>query len=220
MNTIGEVQRSSVFEWRKKTLHLSLQLGQVVEFNNYDSLRIAVLGRLPLEESVLQCGIGHVQVKGTASSKELAKTPFRQMSRPSRWEVFAGWELPLAEGVSNQIISWLNPAQIVFSFETQLRAFIYPDLIESSSDFEKQISSLFSPKLSDSEVDELVKASPEGMSIEKSKLSLLTGLRFDYYTENGINFNTSFDLHLPVFIVEKEGLGYLWEVSIGAGFAL
>jgi hypothetical protein len=144
----------------------------------------------------------------------LAETPYRQIGRPSRFELDVNAAYPLAEGVATARPGFFPATELVLSAEGGLRYLFYPDAL-SGAGLEGTAESLFAPTLSSREITNLEKSRPPAMQVDTARYGLLSGLSVDIYFHSGGFLTPRAMVALPV---TGSALGFWWELSMGAGW--
>lgn len=209
----GLVQRPALFEWRRSDLILGLQLGQPIEYNNFNARHSGLDLRLPADAFLYRSSFVSVEVKSTAASRDLDRLPFLQAGRPSRFEWQNALELPLSEGIASPFMRWIPLSEYVLSGVLQLSTALYGKNPLAS------LGEIFSTRLSSKERDELEASSPESMRISEARHDLGFGMQWDTYFKPGINVNLRLLYHLSPLADEGE-LRYWLSFSMGLGYAL
>ena len=212
--SVAYVKRPAVVEWRKKTLYLQLELGQAIEYNNFSNLGYGLSLRFPSGDLVWKTSFLQVKVGDTGASKQVAKTPFQQEGRPSRFEWQNGVEMPLIEGIGQQLFTWMPPAQFVLSGVVQLNTYIYQGLDGGPMDSVKR---LVAAQLSTGETQQLAASAPAAMRIHRSLHSLSGGLQWDHYYATDLSWTARFLYERPAGGTAG-GLGGWYSFSLGAGY--
>lgn len=216
---VGSVARASVYRWRQKSVLISLTAGQLVEMNAFESTKYAIVMRFPGETVTMQLGLARILVANTDATRELAATPYRQAGRPSRFEADFGLETPLSEGVANQLFEFYPLGQMVVSAQARLRYLVYPEVAKSKGGAREVMQSWFATALSDDDVEALSRNTPKAMAIDRGRLNLLGGLRFEHFASSGLAFHADLLLAAPISDSNNaKGLGAWWEMTGGVGF--
>jgi hypothetical protein len=216
--TVGSASRAVRFDWRKSTASLGLMGGQVLELNNFTSERIGAFLRTPVGPFLGEFGVGWVFTSGSAASDQLSLTPYRQLGRPSRLELNFDLGLPIAEGVVTPRFGFLPAAELVFSANAELRYLYYPGEL-THANFGQVAGAIFSPSLTQLEIDNLNSRRLPGMQVSTGRYNLLTGLSLDVYLHNGLFLAPRMMVALPIFALgSADQLGWWWELNLGVGW--
>jgi hypothetical protein len=212
---VGTASKSVRFDWRKKEYGLALQAGQPVEYNNFESSRLGGSLFFPSDLFNGRLALSKVFVDSTASSRDLNRMPYRQLGRPSRWELEAGFFVPMAEGVVTMRPSFIPPAQMVFSLAADVRYFVYPDSFkdESAGTIFKRI---FKPTLNDTERKKLEQTAPGSMRVDAGRLATLVGGELHIYSAEGMFLSSRLMLAVPLLFTE---MPLHSDFSFGVGYA-
>jgi hypothetical protein len=211
---IGTASRSVRFDWRKRRLGVGLIGSQLLELNNFSTLRFGGLVRKPLGSFMGELAITRVLTWGSASTDKLALTPYRQSGRPSRVELDFNLSYPLAEGVATARPGFFPATELVFSASAGLRYAFYPGAL-SGAGFGDVAKSLIAPRLSERELENLERDRPPGMQIDEGRYNLLTGLGLDIYFQTGGFLSPRAMIALPITGTD---LGLWWELTFSAGW--
>lgn len=217
--TVGTASKPVRFDWRKTDLQLAIFGAQPAEFNNYNTFRAGLLARIPTKTLMFELGFSYAWVWGTESSRQLALTPFRQPGRPSRFELDFSVGVPLAEGVVTAWPGFFPAAQLVFSAYFNLRYLIYPGGF-SGMKFRDILGASFSPKITDSEVENLDDRRLPGMEVDTQRYALSAGLGTDIYFDFGVFVAPRILIGIPLFAAVAESkMRMSLEFSLAAGYA-
>ncbi|MCU0695039.1 MAG: hypothetical protein MUC96_00770 [Myxococcaceae bacterium] len=217
---IGEASRAVRFDWRRSRIGFGVLGSSVVELNNFSSARIGGYVRKALGSFMLEGAVSYVHTWGSFATQQLSLTPYRQFARPSRLEVDVNLSYALAEGVVTPRVSFIPPAELVFSVTAGVRYLYYFGSLTGVPAIEV-LGALFNPAISDREADNLEGQRLPGMQIARTRYSVLTGFQLDLYLRPGIAVTPRVLLGLPVFSgVPGSGLTFWWELSLGVGAAL
>ncbi len=207
---LGQASRPSVFRWREASVIPTIHTRQVLELNLYETSAVELRFNVPSESVLWQWGLAEASTKSTQASNELAKTPYRQPGRPSHWQGHAGVGIPMIEGIGNQYISFIPPLQFVVMVTGDLIYRYY------SAGREHQIKRLLQPSLSDEEIGNITRTAPEGMAVDGSRLSLGAGLDLAVFGSWGVMISLGTGVNRGL---GRGGLGFVWEHSLGVGYA-
>ncbi len=213
--SIAYAKRPSIVEWRKKAIILNLEMGQFIEYNNFDSSSWGLNLRFPFESFLVKSAVLKVVTDATEASQQVAKTPFQQAGRPSRWEWQNGIEFPVLEGIGNQLFSFIPTSQCVLSAVAQLNLNIYPKIASSPMDM---LKGLYQTRLSTDQIKSLQEDAPASMRILRSRHNLGVGLQWDNYYKSGMSWNTRFMYERPVISLDDKMTAW-YSVMFGAGYA-
>jgi hypothetical protein len=213
---IGKTSRAVRFDWRHMNVGLGVQAGQLIEYNNYFTTRIGGFARFPLGPVLLEVALSAALTTDSVSSQKLALTPYRQFARPSRAELDVNLSYALAEGVVTTRASFLPAVELVFSVNLGLRYRYYFGSLQnlSAGDVAKNI---LAPQLSQAELDNLEFARLPGMQIDSNRYGVLVGFSLDIYFAPGLFFSPRAMVAPPL---SASGVGFWWELTLAAGFAL
>ncbi|QRK05711.1 hypothetical protein JQX13_37025 [Archangium violaceum] len=216
---IGTASRAVRFDWRQTRAGIGLVGSQLLELNNFKSTRLGGFVRTPIGGFLGEIAITRVFTRGSSSTEKLALTPYRQSGRPSRFELDLNLGYPLAEGVATARPGFFPATELVFSANAGLRYLFYPGSLSGAS-FGETVTSLFAPKLSEREVENLESSRLPGMQLDGARYSLLTGFSLDIYFQPGGFLSPRVLVALPLISgVDGSGLGLWWELSFSAGWA-
>jgi len=216
---LGTASRAVRFDWRQTRVGVGLVGSQLLELNNFRSTRMGGFVRMPIKGFLGDIAITRVFTQGSESTAKLALTPYRQSGRPNRFELDLNLGYPLAEGVATARPGFFPATELVFSANAGLRYLFYPGSLAGAS-FADTARSLFAPQLSELEIENLESARLPGMQLERARYSLLTGLSLDVYFQGGGFLSPRVLIALPLLSgFNDSGLGWWWELSLGAGWA-
>ncbi len=217
---IGAASKSVRFDWRKSTVGFGLVGSELLERNNFGSTRLGGLVRKPFGTLMGEVAITRAFTWGTDSTEKLARTPFRQYGRPSRWELDVNLGYPIAEGVVTAFPGWFPATELVFSANAGFRYLFYPGAMGGMK-FQDVATSVLAPRLSDHELSYLEGSRPAGMQIDSARYGLLAGLSVDLYFGSGGFLSPRAMMALPLLSsATGTGLGLWWELSLGLGWTL
>lgn len=217
---IGVASRAVRFEWRKTKVGLGVVGSQLLELNNFSSARLGAFARMPFGDFMGEVAVTRVFTSGSDSTEKLALTPYRQLGRPSRFELDFNLGYPLAEGVATARPGFFPATELVLSANAGLRYLIYPGALDGES-FLGAAGSLIAPRLSDRELENLESARPPGMQIDRGRYSLLAGFTLDIYFQPGGFLSPRVMISPPLLSgINGSGLGWWWELTFAAGWAL
>jgi len=214
---LGTATRPVAFAWRKAEVILTGEYAGLVEYNNFESHRLGLVSRWPGEMGTFDASIAHVTTSGTQATHTLARTPYLQTGRPSRWELGLGYSFALAEGVVTWAPSFLPQSQMVFSVAGEMRYLFYTDAWKAQKGG-KKFTSLLKTEVNGTGKAALDKTKPEGMRVDPSLLDFLVGPRLDVYVRPGIVVSPTVKIALPLLRAQG-GLGLWWLASLEAGYA-
>jgi len=217
---LGTASRAVRFDWRKKTVGVGAFGSQLLELNNFASGRVGGFARMPLGDLMAEIGFSRVFVWGSDSTDKLAMTPYRQVGRPSRFELDFNFGYPLAEGVVTPRLGFISAAELVFSVNVGLRYMFYADALNGASAGEVA-TAIFSPRLTAKELDNMAPLRLPGMQLDDNRYMPLVGFSLDVYFQPGLFFSPRVMLALPIF----SGLGgsdvkWWWELNLSLGWML
>jgi hypothetical protein len=177
---IGEASRAVRLDWRRKQVGFGLLGGRLLELNNFSSARLGGFVRRPLGSVMGELAINRVFTRGSESTRKLALTPYRQLGRPSRFELDLNIAYPLAEGVATARSRFFPATELVFSANAGLRYLYYHGAL-SGAGFRGTAAGLIKPQLSRRELDNLEDRRVPGMQVDGARYNLLAGLSLDVY---------------------------------------
>jgi hypothetical protein len=212
--SIGVASRAVRFDWRRSRFGLELLGGQLLELNNFVTWRVGLVGRIPVKGLMLELGANAALTYGSASSNELAATPYRQEGRPSRLELDGNVSYPLAEGVATPRTDFLPAAELVLSATVGLRYLYYPNELANFTVGNGALA-LVKPHLTTQELTNLEPQRLPAMQIDEGRYDLLAGFTFDVYVQSGGFVAPRVMIAPPL---TSTGLGWWWELSIAAGW--
>lgn len=217
---LGSASRAVRFDWRKKTVGVGAFASQLLELNNFASARVGAFARMPLGDLMVEVGFSRVFVWGSDSTDALARTPYRQVGRPNRFELDINLGYPLAEGVVTPRLSFLSAAELVFSVNLGLRYFFYANALKGA-DAGAVAAAIFAPKLSDKELANMEPFRLAGMQLDENRYTPLVGFSLDVYFQPGLFFSPRVMLALPVFSgLAGSDLKWWWELNLSLGWML
>jgi hypothetical protein len=213
---IGVASRAVRVDWRRKTVGFGVTGSRLLELNNFSSARLGAVVRRPFGGVMGELAVSRVFTWGSDSTRKLALTPYRQLGRPSRFELDVGLAYPLAEGVATARAGFFPATELVFSATAGLRYLWYPGAL-SGVGFRRHLTGLLKPRLSAGELDHLEKERPPGMQVDPARYNLLSGLSLDIYFHSGGFLAPRVMAALPL---TGSDLDWWWEVSLGLGWLL
>jgi len=213
---VGSASRAVRFDWRKKKVGVAVAASDLVELNNFSSLKLGVSARVPLGGFIGEAGLSWVGTWGSHSTELLALTPYRQVARPGRFQLEANLAYPLAEGVATSRPGFFPATELVFSAVAGLRYLYYPGSLNGLSLREGALA-LVAPLLGQAEVDNLEAARLPAMEIDRARYGALGGLSLDVYFPPGAFFTPRVMISPPLLSLGS-GLGWWWELTVSAGW--
>lgn len=217
---VGEASRAVRFDWRQTQIGFGLIGSSLVELNNFTSGRIGAYLRRPIGSFMIELAATYAFTAGSDATEKLALTPYRQYSRPGRLEIDLNASFPLAEGVVTARPGFFPPAELVFSATLGLRYLYYPGSL-TDVPAGTVLSTIFSPRLSDTEINNLESRRLPAMQIDRGRYQMLGGFTLDLYLRPGICITPRVLLAIPFFSgIQGAGLGWWWELSLAGGVAL
>lgn len=217
--TIGTASQPVEFNWRRSTAQVAITGDQLYELNNFNSLRVGAMARLPSGNMVVEVGASYVRTWDTPSSELLALTPYRQPGRPDRMELDLTLGIPLAEGVVTLSPRFLPALQLVLNGYAGFRYLLYPDAFAGMK-AGKVFSSILSPSLSQDEIDNLDDRRPDSMQVDSGRYGLMVGVGNDLYFKQGFFLTPRVMFAVPVLAPVSGTDLLLWgEFSLGVGLA-
>jgi hypothetical protein len=216
---IGTASMPVEFNWRRTNLHLAANGSFLFELNNFDSVRVGGLARLPSERMIVELGLDYAHVWNTPSSRILAMTPYRQPGRPSRLELDFALVLPLAEGVVTTSPRFFPPVQLVFNAVIGLRYSLYPGAFAEMKPGQV-IGALFAPTLSEIEIDNLDDDRLDSMQTDLGRYGMLIGFNNDIYFKQGLFLSPRVLLAVPILAPITQTDLLVWaDFSLAVGVA-
>lgn len=217
---IGVASRAVRFDWRRKSYGVGATGGELLEMNNFRSRRIGVSARRPFGSLMGDAALSWVETQGSPSSRKLALTPYRQIGRPSRFELDANVGYPLAEGVATSRPGSIPATELVFSAQGGLRYLYYPGAIHGADvrevgEMQELGRTIVAPILTSKERRYLEDKRPGGMEVDRARYNLLGGIGADVYFHSGGYVTPRAMIALPV---TGTGLGWWWELTLDAGW--
>ena len=218
--TIGSASKPVAYNWRRNTAQIAATGSFLFELNNFNSYRGGLMVRIPTSGLLVEVGASYVGVWDTPSSKLLAFTPYRQPGRPNRVEVDIGVAYPLAEGVVTSFPGFFPSVQMVFNAYADFRYVIHPTGYKDLTALEVG-SAIFSPSLSQAEIDNLNDVRLDAMKVDPGRYGLMLGLGNDLYFENGLFISPKLLLAVPILAPATRTDLLFWadfSLAIGVGF--
>ncbi|MBM4280244.1 MAG: hypothetical protein FJ137_05635 [Deltaproteobacteria bacterium] len=222
---VGVASRAVRFDWRSRSGMVALVGSELIERNNFASVRLGVMGRKAVGDLVVEGAVLWADSFSTSGSELIALTPYRQAGRPLRVELEANVAYPLAEASTTASLWFLPPAEIVISAVAGGRYLLYPQLFFAErppSDLPFGVDtaiSVVSPVLSDSDVVVLERDAVAGMAIDRARVQTLVGLGTDVYFPPGLFVSPRALLALPLLApVSSTSIGWWWELGAVVGF--
>jgi hypothetical protein len=221
---VGVASRAIRFDWRSRTAMVGVVANELIERNNFASVRAGVLGRKAFGDLILEGAVVWADSFATSGSEIIALTPYRQAGRPARAELEVNVAYALAEGVTTAMPWFLPPAELVLHAVAGARYLLYPQLfVGRPADLPADLTtaaSIVSPVLSDDDVRVLERSAAPGMAIDRSRLQVLVGLATDVYFAPGI-FVSPRALIAPPLVgaFTQTSLGWWWELGLVGGVA-
>lgn len=216
---IGSASRAVRFDWRQKTVTLGIATGSLLELNSFASMRIGAFARVPVGNLLVEFAFSRAITWGSDSTANLARTPYRQIARPGRFEIDLNLEFPLAEGVVTPRFGFIPPAEMVFSLAAGFRYLLYTEIWKDLTVGEAALA-IVSPSMSEKELNNLEGNRLPAMKIDPSRYALLAGFSVDLYFQPGFLLSPRVMLALPVFSAGDRNLGAWWELTLRVGWAL
>jgi hypothetical protein len=216
---VGSTARAVRFDWRRSPVMVGVSVGEVVEKNNFSAQRYGLLGRKAFSDLILEVGVQLYVSDDTASSAQLALTPFRQAGRPGHLEIDLNVGYAVAEGVVTPLAAFMPPAEVALVALGGVRYLGYWQTFPDRPIQDIGLS-LASPQLSTIELERLDRDAPEAMAIDPARLHTLVGLAVDTYLQPGLLVSPRAMLAAPVLVpVTNTSLGFFWELSLVVGWA-
>lgn len=216
---IGSTSRAMRFNWRNSPVQVGLVGDHLFELNNFNSLRGGLQVRLPTRALIFEASFSRVEVWGSASTRMLSLTPYRQPGRPDRWELDLLVALPLAEGIVTARPRFLPSTQLVLHAFAGLRYGIYPQGFRELKTGQV-LAALWSPALTTEELANLEGERLGGMEVDSGRYGLMLGLGNDLYLRQGLYLSPRLLLAVPV-LAPASGTDLLWwaDLSLALGVA-
>ncbi len=217
---IGTTSVPVEFNWRRSPLHLAATGSYLVELNNFNSMRAGALARVPTGKVLLEFGATYAATWDSPSSRLLAFVPYRQPGRPNRLELDAAVGFPLAEGVATTAPRWFPAVQLVLDGYAGFRYIVYPTGFADMRVGEV-IEATLSPRLTDTEIDNLDDARLDAMQVDLGRYNLYVGLGTDVYFKPGLFVSPRVNVAVPILAAATETDLLVWaDWSLAVGFAL
>jgi hypothetical protein len=217
--TIGSASRPVRFNWRRSHAHVAVTGGFLFELNNFNSGRVGAVGRFPSGGLIFEVGLAYAAVGDTRSSEQLALTPYRQPGRPPRMEIDAGVVVPLAEGIVTANAKFVPALQLVFTGYVGLRYNLYPTGWGGMT-VRQVAGAIFSPSLTDIEIDNLDDARLDAMTVDRGRYGLMLGFGNDIYFKQGLFVTPRVTMGVPLLApVSQTELLFTAELSLALGLA-
>jgi hypothetical protein len=223
---VGVASRATRFDWRATTGMVGLVGSELIERNNFASVRLGVLGRKAVGDLVVEGALTWADSFPTTSSSLIALTPYRQAGRPARAELEMNVAYPLAEAVTTASPWFVPPAEVVVSAVGGARYLLYPQLFfaeRPQSDLPVGLdtaASVVSPVLTDGDVLVLEEFAAPGMAIDRARVQVLVGVNTDVYFRPGVFVSPRALLAVPLLApFSSTSLGWWWEMSAVVGYA-
>jgi|GEM_PF-908656 len=230
--TLGSTSRAVGFDWRKSPFQLAVSGGELIERNNFGSLRVGVMGRRAFGNIVVEGAVHYVDVRGTQSSRMLSLTPYVQSGRPSRWEVDLNVSHPLVEGAVTPLFNFFPPMELVFSAMAGGRYLFYPRVLVGDRRWDDVTTwtdvdtwrdvglGLFSPQMPVADQVVLDRTLPGGMQLDPALYHVLVGPTFDVYMQPGVFLTTRALVAVPILsVVTGTRLSFWPELTVALGYA-
>jgi hypothetical protein len=211
---IGVASRSVRFDWRRSRFGVGGVFSQLLELNNFNSLRAGASVRKPLGNFLGEIAIDRVFTWGSDTTRKIALTPFRQLARPSRYELDVNLGYPIAEGVATARPGFFPATELVLFANVGFRYLFYPSAFVGGS-FRDVAKSILSPRLSGRELEKLEPKRSPGMQIEDGRYNVVTGLSLDVFFQSGGFFTPRALISPPL---RSGGLGWWWEMTFSGGW--
>lgn len=227
--TVGTTARPLIYDWRSQSCLLSIEAGPVIDLNTFESYHTGISCTIPRENTWISLGISRVWTLETDNSKILDRTPYRQVGRPSRYEIRSTFGLPVAEGIVTVMPSWLPAWDMVFSLQTSLHYLIYPESFSGlKGNFLDKVSKVFlSRSLSADEASAVQQSAPQSLLVDPSRLNILFGSSLHVFVQGGWFNRVQVEVGTPLLRAAPDSDGnqpasdisYWWEWSFGVGYA-
>lgn len=212
-STVGLASRAVVFDWRKSTVGFGIVGSQLLELNNFTSARVGGFVRIPVGNLQVEFAVTRAITWGSASTATLALTPYRQAARPTRMEFDINATYALLEGVSTPRLALIPSAELVFELNVGFRYLYYYNAL-GTANFGQVFEAIFSPRLTQREVDYLEKERLPGMMVDLGRYNILVGFQLDLYFRTGIFLAPRVMVAIPLLSgATGSNLGWWWELS-------
>jgi hypothetical protein len=209
--SIGLVKRSAIYEWRKAAMIIDLQVGQPVEYNNFNSRSWHLELCFPQTSSYLRIGFHRTIVNDSKTSRELRETPYYQAGRASRWELSPAIAIPIQEGIGNQLFELVPPSQFVLAAVAELNFTFY------QANDPLLIKKVIKTRLSGEEKREGTEHAPQSMKLSGARHDVGIGLQWDNYFSTGVKWDYRALFHIAP-LAKKDELRYWWSFVFGVGY--
>ena len=217
---IGTTSRPVEFNWRRSPAQIALTGSYLSELNNFNGLRVGAAVRLPMGGVLMELGASYAAAWDSPSSRLLALTPYRQPGHPDRMELDFAFGFPLAEGIVTTFPGFFPAVQMVFSAYGGLRYLLYPTGF-AGMQLRQITGAVFSPSLTDMELENLDSARLASMQIDLGRYGLMLGLSNDLYFKNGLFLSPRVLLAVPLLAPATETELLMWaDISLAIGVAL
>jgi hypothetical protein len=217
--TIGTASKPVAFNWRRTHVHVAASGSFLFELNNFNSLRGGAMARLPAKKTLVELGLSYAHAWDTPSSTLLAFTPYRQAGRPDRIELDVTVAYPLAEGVVTTFPRFFPAVQLTFNAYGGLRYSVYPGGFPGMKPGQVA-AALFSPALTQIEIDNLDDERLDAMAVDPGRYGLLLGFGNDIYFEQGIFLSPRMMLAVPLLAPASQTELLFWaDFSLVLGMA-
>lgn len=215
--TVGAASKPVAFNWRRARGMVGVTGSFLMELNNFDSARGGLMVRVPMGGPVFEFSATYVGVWNTPSAELLALTPYRQPGRPNRVEFDLTVGYPIAEGVVTTFPRFIPALQLVFNFYTGFRYLLYPTGWGGMR-FGQVAGAIFSPSLTETEIDNLDSARLTAMRIDPGRYGLMMGLGNDIYVKSGFFVSPRLLIAIPLLnAATNTELGFWGDFSIALG---
>lgn len=201
---LGKVTQPMHVNWRKHDLELGVHWGSYFEFNNFRSDVRGLLLRIPTDSMVFRLGLDQVKVMATESSRDMARTRFRQWGRPSRYELKPGVVLPLVDAMSFPQQKWLPELQISLSALFSLHFAYYPDAPGIG-------------EMKAADLNKLTGITPGGMEISPERNWATWGFETAVYNRSGLWIYI--DTVTCQLIMASSNMPVSYQFALGVGYA-
>ncbi|MCP4809137.1 MAG: hypothetical protein GY913_13020 [Proteobacteria bacterium] len=217
--TIGSTSKPVEYNWRDGQFQLAVTGGHLYELNNFNSMRLGGMLRVPSERLIYEVGVSYVWVWDTPSSELLAFTPYRQPGRPSRIDFDIAAVIPVAEGVITTMPRRLPALELVFNAYVGVRYGFYPFSTDGMR--RREIASgLASPALTDKEIENLDDRRLDAMQVDPGRYNVMAGIGNDIYFSQGFFLSPRVMFAVPIFAPASGTELYVWaDLSLDFGVA-
>lgn len=219
-SNIGLASRAVLFDWRRSTVGFGFVGSALLELNNFSSWRAGGFVRIPVGNLQVEFAVTRAVTNGSQSTALLSLTPYRQSARPTRMEFDLNASYALFEGVGTPRLSLIPAAELVLQLNLGFRYLYYYNAL-GTANFGQVLEAVFSPRLTQRELDYLEKERLPGMQLDPGRYNLLLGFQLDLYFRTGVFLAPRVMVALPLLSgASGSSLGWWWELSMMAGWQI